>query len=84
MTDTKNGTLSLDFLRRLAAPASSFDSFAKDPVYINLGGRLYELAGFATVSGPHSSFVELEAGREVTDADARRSDRKIIDDYPER
>jgi predicted heme/steroid binding protein len=80
-----DGTISLRFLRKLAAAATgtSFDSFAKSPVYLNVGGRLYEVADFSYVAGPHSSHVEIQAGRELTDREARQSERKVIDDYPQ-
>lgn len=82
-TRQHSGTVSLRFLRKLAAPASGFDSFAADPVYLNVGGRLYELADFTFVSGPYESHVELQAGRELTDREARDAKgRQIIDDYP--
>jgi len=79
-----NGTLSLRFLRQLAAPATAFDAFGKDPVYLNVGGRLYEISDFSFVSGPCESHVEIQAGCEVTAREARAAkDRKIIDGYPQ-
>jgi len=78
------GTISLKFLRALAAPASAFDAFGKDPVYLSLDGRLYEIADFTFVSGPHSSHVEIQAGRAMTDREARDSkDRTVIDGWPQ-
>jgi hypothetical protein len=78
-----DGTISLRFLRELAAPGSkSFDSFGPDPVYLNVAGRLYEIADFSFVAGPYSAHVEIQAGREVTDREARaKQDRKVIDTW---
>ena len=80
---TNEGAITLRFLRRLIAPATAFDGFGKDPVYLNVGGRFYELADVSSVAGPNESHTELQAGRELTERETRASkDRKIIDDYP--
>ena len=79
-----DGTISLQFLRELIAPCkgSSFDSWAKDPVYLNIGGRFYEIADITSVAGPYESHTEIQAGREVTERETRASkDRKVIDGW---
>jgi hypothetical protein len=83
MNNQRNdGSISLRFLRELAAPASGFDGFGKDPVYLNVAGRLYEIADFTFVSGPYESHVEIQAGRELTAREARATkDRKVIDTW---
>lgn len=85
MTNRKHeGSITLRFLRKLIAPATAFDGFGKDPVYLNVGGRFYELADVSSVAGPHESHTELQAGRELTERETRAAaDRKVIDDYPE-
>jgi hypothetical protein len=82
MNNQIDGTISLRFLREIAAPASSFDSFGKDPVYLNVNGRLYEIADFSFVAGPYASHVEIQAGRELTAHEARMTkDRKVFDNW---
>jgi hypothetical protein len=79
-----DGTISLRFLRELIAPCkgSSFDSWAKDPVYLNVGGKFYELADISSVAGPYESHTEIKAGRELTERETRaKKDRKVIDDW---
>lgn len=83
MNQPIDGTISLQFLRKLAAPASSFDSFGKDPVYVNVDGKLYEIADVSFVSAPHYSHVEIQAGRELTNREARSADRKVIHGWAE-
>ncbi|HXA24413.1 MAG TPA: hypothetical protein VNW90_19170 [Acetobacteraceae bacterium] len=85
MSNQRNdGTISLRFLRELVAPCkgSSFDSWAPDPVYVNVAGRLYEVADFSYVTGPYSSHTEIVAGRQVTDVEARaKKERVVIDTW---
>jgi hypothetical protein len=76
-----DGTISLRFLRTLAAPVSSIDSFGPGPVYLHVAGRLYEIADFSFVAGPRYSHVEIQAGRELTNREARQSERKVIDNW---
>lgn len=71
-------TISLQFLRELAAPATGFDSFGKEPVYLNVGGKLYGIADFTFVAGPWESHVEIQAGRELTAREARAAKERTV------
>jgi len=74
----KGGTITLNDLRLLAAPASgtSFDSFRNDPVYVLVGNRYHPITDFSFVSGPYESRIEIQAGEGMTRYELSKAQRK--------
>jgi hypothetical protein len=59
-------SITLEDLRLLAAPGSTFDSFKDTPVYARVGDRYHPITDFSFVSGPYESRIEIQTGEGMT------------------
>ena len=59
-------SITLQDLRLLAAPATSFDSFKDNPVYVRVGDHFYPITDFSFVTGPLYSRIEIQTGEGMT------------------